>query len=564
MSEQQYEVQERPLFAANTFLSIVALIIAVMAVLTSVIASLESDAGLRVSQFATLAQTQLIEATRVQTIGEIESGYAWTQVYRLWLEWDARASTSGLYENTEEQERSQVIRDRLQTLSPLMGTEYYPDPSDFSTSPQIERFEADTFIRELTFKTEKFKNYNQLTAAWDEKADNYTNYLTWLTLALILLGFSVTLITDVRLRVVILFASFVIIVWSISSTIDNYRQAILALPDEAMAHYAEGRALASQFLFAEAVQEYTKAIELAPYYEDAHVARAVAYRFDYRDNGNAEGEDKLSLAIADYEKAVAEFGKREVDTVAGLAEIYYLQGRFEDAIRTSQVGAESGDWIHLFDKGRSTLASGNIAESIAIYDEALGEATAEYNAYLAAEQQPSLDFWRNLDIALLELDYLALCFTDDYCDEAPPIETMTASEELTTAIIAQSTEIKNLSMSLELFGQLSETVVDAKFEGILVFSPRAENPDEPVDYLDSGSQTITLKSNFSGMKDGQVFSVRVYLDDLQYPTLRHVEEWTHGETGVFELPMKIGEDYGFYTIQFFVDGQLVAESGFSL
>ena len=102
MSEQQYEVQERPLFAANTFLSIVALIIAVMAVLTSVIASLESDAGLRVSQFATLAQTQLIEATRVQTIGEIESGYAWTQVYRLWLEWDARAYTSGLYENTEE------------------------------------------------------------------------------------------------------------------------------------------------------------------------------------------------------------------------------------------------------------------------------------------------------------------------------------------------------------------------------------------------------------------------------------------------------------------------------
>ncbi|MFZ4827420.1 MAG: tetratricopeptide repeat protein, partial [Phototrophicaceae bacterium] len=401
MSEQHQETQERPLFAANTFLSIVALIIAVLAVLTSVIASLESDAGLRVSQFATLAQKELIEATRVQTVGEIESGYAWTQVYRLWLEWDTRAYTSSLYENTPEQERAQVIRDRLLTLSPLMGTEYYPDPSDFSTSPQIERFEADTFIRELTFKTEKFKNYNQLTVDWDEKADNYTNYLTWLTLALILLGFSVTLITDVRLRVVILFASFIIIVWSISSTIDNYRKEILVLPDEAMAHYAEGRALASQFLFAEATQEYTKAIELAPYYEDAYVARAIAHRFDYRDNGNAEGEDKLGLAIADYEKAVTEFGKREVDTVAGLAEIYYLQGRFEDSIRTSQLGAESGDWIHLFDKGRSTLASGDIAGSIAIYDEALNAATAEYNGYKEAGQQPSIDFWRNLDIALL-------------------------------------------------------------------------------------------------------------------------------------------------------------------
>ena len=118
-------------------------------------------------------------------------------------------------------------------------------------------------------------------------------------------------------------------------------------------------------------------------------------------------------------------------------------------------------------------------------------------------------------------------------------------------------------MSLELFGAL-QTVVDAKFDWILVFSPTAENPDEPVDYLDSGSQTITLKSNFEGMNDGQVFSVRVYLDDLQYPTLRYVEEWTRGETGVFELPMNIGEDYGFYTIQFFVDGQLVAEGGFGL
>jgi tetratricopeptide (TPR) repeat protein len=528
-----------------------------------VIASLESDAGLRVSQTATLAQKELIEATRVQTVGEMEAGYAWTQVYRLWLEWDTRAYNSGLYENTDEQERAQVVRDRLQTLSPLMGTEYYPDPSDFSTSPQIERFEADTFIRELTFKTEKFKNYNHLTSAWDEKADNYTNYLAWLTLALILLGFSVTLITDVRLRVMILFASFIIIVWSISSTIDNYRQEILVLPDEAMAHYAEGRALASQYLFAEAAVEYTKAIELADHYEDAYVARAIAYRFDYRDNGNAEGEDKLGLAIVDYEKAVTEFGKREVDTVAGLAEIYYLQGRFADAIRVSQLGAESGDWINLFDKGRSTLASGDIAGSVAIYDEALNAATAEYNGFIAAGQQPAVDFWRNLDIALLELDYLAVCFTDDYCDEAPPKETMTPSPELTAAIIAQSSEIKTLSMSLELFGAL-QTVVDAKFDGILVFSPTAENPDEPVDYLDSGSQTITLKSNFEGMKDGQVFSVRVYLDDLQYPTLRYVEEWTRGETGVFELPMNIGEDYGFYTIQFFVDGQLVAEGGFGL
>ena len=160
MSEQFQETQERPLFAANTFVSIVALIFAVLAVVTSVIASLESDAGLRVSQTATLAQKELIEATRVQTVGEMEAGYAWTQVYRLWLEWDTRAYNSGLYENTDEQERAQVVRDRLQTLSPLMGTEYYPDPSDFSTSPQIERFEADTFIRELTFKTEKFKNYN--------------------------------------------------------------------------------------------------------------------------------------------------------------------------------------------------------------------------------------------------------------------------------------------------------------------------------------------------------------------------------------------------------------------
>jgi|GEM_PF-3327578 len=563
MSEQFQETQERPLFAANTFVSIVALIFAVLAVVTSVIASLESDAGLRVSQTATLAQKELIEATRVQTVGEMEAGYAWTQVYRLWLEWDTRAYNSGLYENTDEQERAEVVRDRLQTLSPLMGTEYYPDPSDFSTSPQIERFEADTFIRELTFKTEKFKNYNHLTSAWDEKADNYTNYLAWLTLALILLGFSVTLITDVRLRVMILFASFIIIVWSISSTIDNYRQEILVLPDEAMAHYAEGRALASQYLFAEAAVEYTKAIELADHYEDAYVARAIAYRFDYRDNGNAEGEDKLGLAIVDYEKAVTEFGKREVDTVAGLAEIYYLQGRFADAIRVSQLGAESGDWINLFDKGRSTLASGDIAGSVAIYDEALNAATAEYNGFIAAGQQPAVDFWRNLDIALLELDYLAVCFTDDYCDEAPPKETMTPSPELTAAIIAQSSEIKTLSMSLELFGAL-QTVVDAKFDGILVFSPTAENPDEPVDYLDSGSQTITLKSNFEGMKDGQVFSVRVYLDDLQYPTLRYVEEWTRGDTGVFELPMNIGEDYGFYTIQFFVDGQLVAEGGFVL
>ena len=563
MSEQFQETQERPLFAANTFVSIVALIFAVLAVVTSVIASLESDAGLRVSQTATLAQKELIEATRVQTVGEMEAGYAWTQVYRLWLEWDTRAYNSGLYENTDEQERAEVVRDRLQTLSPLMGTEYYPDPSDFSTSPQIERFEADTFIRELTFKTEKFKNYNHLTSAWDEKADNYTNYLAWLTLALILLGFSVTLITDVRLRVMILFASFIIIVWSISSTIDNYRQEILVLPDEAMAHYAEGRALASQYLFAEAAVEYTKAIELADHYEDAYVARAIAYRFDYRDNGNAEGEDKLGLAIVDYEKAVTEFGKREVDTVAGLAEIYYLQGRFADAIRVSQLGAESGDWINLFDKGRSTLASGDIAGSVAIYDEALNAATAEYNGFIAAGQQPAVDFWRNLDIALLELDYLAVCFTDDYCDEAPPKETMTPSPELTAAIIAQSSEIKTLSMSIELFGAL-QTVVDAKFDGILVFSPTAENPDEPVDYLDSGSQTITLKSNFEGMKDGQVFSVRVYLDDLQYPTLRYVEEWTRGETGVFELPMNIGEDYGFYTIQFFVDGQLVAEGGFGL
>lgn len=544
---------ERRIFRRDPYTSIVAFVISVVAVVAAGISALESDASLRASKFTTLAQVEIIEATRVQTVGVLEINYAWSGAYRLWIENNAQRAF--FRDNDRPFEPYLAARDRVEDLTRLFTEAYY----DAETrTPFLETYEADAYVREYTLKTQRYRNYQQLVGDWDEKADNYINYLSWLTFALILLGFSVTIITDVRLRLLILLGSLGIIGSSIFQTYANYVTDVNDVPETALQHYADGVAAAHQFAHEQAIAAFDSAIATAPNYTAAYVQRGFAARTLYNSTGDPA---LLSAAAADFEQAIAA-GRDEVNTIAQLSEIYFVLGAFAESVRVAALGSQqTGDWVHDLDRGRSLLASGDIEGARASYDVGLQNAIAQHAILRQGNQGVPLSFWLNFDVAFLELDYMLSCLVAEYCVQSPPLETLPQSQAVIDAATEFSRQIKTTSASLDFLGMVASYETDATFEPMAFYAADAQ---EPGFGFVGGSQPITVRTPYTGMRDGQTFAIRVYVNDRQYLPLQHVETWTAGTSGTHAHTLQLGEDYGFYIVQYFVDGVLVQEGGFQL
>ena len=218
--------------------------------------------------------------------------------------------------------------------------------------PNIAKYEADTYLVDITRLRENFLAASAVKDGWDYKANTYILLLTLLAVALFLFGLSST-ISGPLTRWIFSGGGAVITLITVIWASQLYAKPVFDLRQQSSAieDYSQGVGLAYQSRHEEAMTSFDKALQAYPQYTNALYQRG--------QSAFALGENEK--AIADYE-AARKTGDASGNLAGELAYVYYLEGRFADAIQMNQTAlkASPGElWIQ-FDLALSHLAAGNL------------------------------------------------------------------------------------------------------------------------------------------------------------------------------------------------------------
>ena len=549
-----------PIFSGEPFERVVAVLIALVTIIAAVVGYLQGQASIRSDRALREAQTFAIEALSQKAAGEIEIGYAWTDLWRSWSELDSQAVIAADFDDAAAAERYDTVRDRLIGLSPLLAPPYFdPDQDD---EPDVAAYEADLYVVNSTYLTERFLATFEMSEAWGDKADTYVAHLTILAVTLFLYGLSVTLLGQVRWLFVVLGSLFalVTVVWVIAV----YTRPISIPSEPAIRAYAEGVGRLHQESPEAAIVSFDQALALAPAYADAYFERGNAY-FDL---------EQLDQAAANYEMAV-NAGRGDISTIMELGRVYYFQGRLADALRLVQTELTLGPdhVVSYLDLGLVNLAAGQVEAAQGAFEQAMTLAGQQVAAARAAGQEPPDSLWWYLDVAATDLDSLSACLTDQECDATPPYDIVSRSVPDVAVVDAVAQQLKELTVALEYTGRPPDPSTGVDISSFEFAAELYDDNDEFIDYditdtfpADIGDVIVLL--TYDGMQDGQQVVVKVFLDGEEDPTLRVLETWDQGQAGETELLLSTGLlstfTPGEYWVEMYVDSHLVAQEGFTV
>jgi tetratricopeptide (TPR) repeat protein len=558
--ENQSPTQAKPFFNGEPFEQFVAILIAVVTIIASIVGYLQVDADNRSNQALRTAQAFAIQAVELKASGKVQSS-AWTDVLRLREEVLSLAIIAENYEDPKAAERFRAAGEQLLQLSPVLAPPYF-DPAG-EEAPNQAKFESDSYFVEATYFSERFADAFAIKGAWGDKADAYIAHLTLLAVTLFFFGISITLPGRMRWAFVGMGGLFTVatLIW----VLIVFFTPVTAQPDEAMRAYADGEGWIHQDEPEKAVEAYNQAIAADPAYTNAYVSRAYAH----------EDLGQYDQAIADFEKVRAA-GYRSSDVLADLSWLYYLKGQFPEAISLAQAGIEQypAEIIHHINLGQAQLASNNPEAAQAAYNTASDLATRQVAEARAAEQEPPETLWIELDEAALDLDGLSSCIeAQDNCDHTtPPFETVSGINPVKGRDL--SLQLRNFQVALEYTGKVPGPAPAAKVTPFEFAQPvYDEETDELIEYnypeeFPDSASFITFFFDYEGMKDGQNVVYKVYYNFAEDPALRLVEEWSLGESGEAEFTLSYGELYTFppgdYWVEMYVDSHLVQEGGFTV
>ncbi|MCB9078672.1 MAG: tetratricopeptide repeat protein [Anaerolineaceae bacterium] len=560
MTHPSDSVTRSPIFSGEPFERIVAALIALVTIIAAVVGYLQSQASILSDRALREAQTFAIEALSQKAAGEIETGYAWTDLWRSWSELDSQAIIAADFDDAAAAKRYETIRDRLAGLSPLLAPPYFDPEQD--DEPDVSAFEADLYVVDSTYLTERFLATFETSEAWGDKADTYVAHLTILAVTLFLYGLSVTLIGQVRWLFVILGSLFalVTVIW----VLVIYVRPISTPSEPAIRAYAEGVGRLHRAAPEEAIEAFNQALALAPAYAAVYFERGNAY-FDL---------EQLEQAAADYEAAIAT-GRGDISTIMELSRVYYFQGRLADALRLAQTELTLGpdQVVSYLDVGVINLAAGQVEAAQTAFDQAMTLAEQQVVAAREASQEPPDSLWWYLDVAATDLDSLSSCLTEQECSATPPYDIVSQTGTDAAAVDAVAQQLKELTVALEYTGRPPDPSTGVAISSFEFAAERYDDNDEFIDYditdtfpADTGDVVVLL--TYSGMQDGQQVVVKVFVDGEEDPTLRVLETWDQGQAGETELLLSAGLlsifSPGDYWVEMYVDAHLVAQEGFTV
>ena len=549
--------------ATDHFKNRVAVIMAILAALVAGLAFLQSDAGARDDRANRDSKRYATEALGRKVSGTARVNFDYNVAYQNWDELDTLATSADAREEPDAAQRYRTVRDLMPPLSPLLAAPYF----DAATGQiDVAKYEADTYLVEITALTEKFIAASSVKDAWDAKANTYIVHLTLLAVALFMFGLSITLSIPATRKVFVgagTLAALVAVGWAAST-------ALQPVPDRreqggAIDAYARGYGLAYQSRWTEAIAAFDEAVQASPDYATAYAQRAEAW-------SSAGDNDQ---AVADYERARAN-GDESTTTVGSLAWTYYVLGRFDDAIALNrEVLAKSPDelWVR-FNLAVTLLAAGQIDAAQAEYQGGMDQSTQQVAQAKAAKQEPPYVLWWSLDMAALDLDDLTKTIATQ--TGTPPPDKISRPDQARTAAQALIAQLKSLSVGLEFNGQppsgpLTATISPFQFgEAVLDADGNPTDEVAPAEEFAYGTQEVLVDFDYAGMTDGQETIIKVFIDGEEDPSWRMITPWELGASGTAQKPLSLSYSDTFvlasgeYEVDLFVDGQLAQRGKFTV
>lgn len=557
MSEQQPALQERQ---DERFKQTIAVLIAVVTLCAAIIAYLQSDASARDDHANRDNKRYALEAFGQQVRGNAEVNYAYNSAYQSWQELDLLATSAANRGDEAAAQRYTKLRDQARQFSPLLDAPYF----DASTGEvNLARYEADSYLVAVAGLQEAFLASSAVKEAWDAKANTYIVHLTLLAVALFLFGLSLVTAGGVTRWIFTTTGSAISLVALLWAS-GVYAQPVVDLRDQgpAIQAYAQGMGLAHQRKYTEAIAAFDTALQAAPAYTNALAQRAEAQ--------SALGN--WTAAAADYEKARAA-GDQSGNTAGELAWVYYLQGRFDEAIamNCTALRASPGElWIQ-YDLALSLLAAGQLDAAKTEYAAGMKLAADQVAAAKAANAEPPSYLWWGLDDAAGGLDDLLAILDGE--ENAPPLNKITDTEAIRTAANELISQIKSLSVALEYSGQPLTAPLTAQISPFVFAEPIYDESGEVTDYTDSksvpyGTQAVAVLFDYQGMVADQEVLFKVYINGEEDPSWRVIFPWEAGAAGFYKKPLSL--DYsdnfvlaaGEYTVEIYVAGQLAQRGSF--
>jgi len=146
--------QKTGFFAKIDFNKTIAVLIAVVTLITAVVAYAQSDAGGRDDQANRDGMQYMLEAFGAQVSGDARANFDYNVPYQAYYEYNLLAnSASNRGDDIAAENYSQMAGEMLQ-LSPLLQEPYYNEETD--DAPAVSLYESDVYLVKVTSLMENF------------------------------------------------------------------------------------------------------------------------------------------------------------------------------------------------------------------------------------------------------------------------------------------------------------------------------------------------------------------------------------------------------------------------
>ncbi|HLF91106.1 MAG TPA: tetratricopeptide repeat protein [Anaerolineales bacterium] len=541
----------------DRFQSFVSILIATVTIIAATTAFLQAFAGNQAAEANRQAQELSLQATTKRVTGAVQFSYDWQGAFQTWREIDLQIIHAEQEGDTLAIERYTELRDRVASLSPLLGPPYYETSVNW---PDSARYEADLYIVDSTRLTEQFTAQAELGNAWDDIANAFVIQLTLLAVTLSLYGLSNSLKSWVRWLFV--FVGLSMVVFNLGWMAYLLIAPLPELPQAAIEAYAQGVGMAYQARDQEAIQYFDQALSIQPEYANALYERANSYFYlgDYTN------------AAQGYEAAL-DAGRDDTSLGWNLGWTYYLLGQFDDAVSINQQAlTRDPTLIGLrMNQGLVLLAAGRFGNAEVEYTRALEEAARQVSASRAAGQEPPSSLWFYLDAGAADLESLldTLNGTPKAWTQSPPASVISTDlSNLQNDALGYIRGIKEASASLEYTGQLPGLSSNAMVPSMQAGEKIDDDAGNFLRYditesFPNGTNDVVILFDYSGMQTGQSEIWKVYVNGFEDPSLRVVSDWKLEDTGsaVKQITFAYSNVFVFtpgeYVVELYVDYHLM-------
>jgi tetratricopeptide (TPR) repeat protein len=554
---------------SDRFRSFISVMIALVTVLASITAFMQSYSSAQDTASDRRAQKLSLEATNRRLTGILQFSYDWEGAFQTWREVDLQVTSAELEGDPAAAERYRALRDELLALSPLLKPPYFDgEPWTF---PDTYRYESDLYLVDATRLSEQFAAEAEVGNAWHNLANVFVIQLSLLAVTLSLFGLSTMMKGMIRLLFVVVGSSIILVnlVWT---------GILLILPKPsinmiAIDAYAQGVGQSYQAYdqtdSREAIKLFDQAIAAKPDYANAYYERGNAYY----------NLGEYEAAITDYEAAI-ENGRADANARWNLGWTYYLVGRYDEAAAINEMQiADDPTLIGLrFNQALVLLARGDFSTAESEYNDTILEAERQVTEAHAAGVEPSASLWFYLDAAALDLQNLLdqLNGTPKSWNEAPTPDLIPGNpDQIVSFAREQIKVIKEASVGLEYTGRLPDTSVNMTVTdfayGIASYDDQGYVSDfKEMEVFPNSTAEASVYFEYSGDLPEHQFLWKVYQNGVENRSMRDLWDIDLGEssawyktigfsyTNIFVLPPAE------YTVELYVDYRLIKTGTFQI